>query len=85
VADTLPGYGVQGWIGLHAPAGTPRSIIDRVNQVIAQAMADPAIRAAFEARGMQVATLSPEALRAFVIEDTARWKEWVTLAGIKPQ
>jgi len=85
VADTLPGYAVQGWIGLHAPAGTPRSIIDRVNQVMGQAMADPAIRKGFESRGMQVATLSPEGLRAFVIEDTARWKEWVALAGIKPQ
>ncbi|MFZ9406319.1 MAG: Bug family tripartite tricarboxylate transporter substrate binding protein [Burkholderiaceae bacterium] len=85
VAETLPGYAVQGWIGLHAPAGTPRTIIERVNQVIGQAMSDAAIRAAFEARGMQVATLSPEALRAFVIEDTARWKDWVTLAGIKPQ
>jgi len=85
VADTLAGYAVQGWMGLHAPAGTPRSIIDRVNQVMGQAMADPAIRKGFESRGMQVATLSPEGLRAFVIEDTARWKEWVALAGIKPQ
>jgi tripartite-type tricarboxylate transporter receptor subunit TctC len=85
VADLLPGYQVQGWIGLHAPAGTPRAVIEQVSKLTQQAAADDAVRKALEGRGMTVAGMAPEAMRAFVAEDVKRWAEWVRLAGIQPQ
>lgn len=85
VSDVLPGYAVQGWIGLHAPSGTPRAAIERMAQLTQQAVADEGFRKALESRGMMVEAMSPERLRAFVTEDVKRWAEWVKLAGIQPQ
>jgi len=85
VADVLPGYAVQGWIGLHAPAGTPRAVIDRMAQITQQACADEGFKKALESRGMMVESMTPERMRAFVAEDVKRWAEWVRLAGITPQ
>lgn len=85
VAEVLPGYAVQGWIGLHAPAGTPRAVIERMAQVTQQACADDGFRKALESRGMMVESMTPERMRAFVAEDVKRWAEWVRLAGITPQ
>lgn len=85
VADVLPGYAVQGWIGLHAPAGTPRAVIDRMAQITQQACADDSFRKALESRGMMVESMTPDRLRAFVAEDVKRWADWVKLAGITPQ
>lgn len=85
VAETLPGYEVQGWIGLHAPAGTPRAIIERVDAIIQKALADETVRKGLETRGMAVSAMNAQALRGFVAEDVKRWAQWVALAGIAAQ
>jgi len=85
VADTLPGFEVQGWIGLHAPAGSPKPALARVEQLIQQAMANEDVHKALESRGMSVSYMSAEAMRTYVKEDVVRWAEWVKLAGIQPQ
>ncbi|MCX7201526.1 MAG: tripartite tricarboxylate transporter substrate binding protein [Burkholderiales bacterium] len=85
VSDVLPGYAVQGWIGLHAPAGTPRHAIDRMAQLTQQAVADEGFKKSLESRGMMVEGMTPERLKAFVAEDIKRWAEWVKVAGIQPQ
>lgn len=85
VAETLPGYAVQGWIGIHAPAGTPTPIVERASALLLKATTDETVRKALESRGMSVDPMGAAAMRSFVAEDIARWAEWVKLAGIKPQ
>lgn len=85
VAELFPGYEVQGWIGLHAPAGVPRSVIERVGAITREAVADTTFKQALESRGMVVGGMTPQALRQFVDADVERWAQWVKLAGIKPQ
>jgi tripartite-type tricarboxylate transporter receptor subunit TctC len=85
VAQTLPGYEVEGWIGLHAPAGTPRPIIERVDGIIQKALTDDEVRKGLEGRGMVVSAMDSRAMRSFVAEDVKRWAQWVSIAGIVPQ
>ena len=85
VAETIPGYEVEGWLGLTAPAGTPRAVIERMNTLVAGALADPAIKAALEKQGMSPRTMRADELKAFMAADQKRWAEWVRLAKIPPQ
>ena len=85
VAETLPGFEMEGWIGLTAPAGTPAPIIARVNALIREGAADPTMRDALEKAGMRVRAMSVEEFTAFLKADRARWQEWVRIARIEPQ
>ncbi|MFN0164433.1 MAG: Bug family tripartite tricarboxylate transporter substrate binding protein [Burkholderiales bacterium] len=85
VAETIPGYEVEGWIGLTAPAGTPRAVIERMNALIAGALADPAIKGALEKQGMNPRVMRADELKTFIAADQKRWAEWVRLAKIPPQ
>jgi tripartite-type tricarboxylate transporter receptor subunit TctC len=85
VAEVLPGYELQGWIGVHAAAGTPNTAIERMAALMAQAVADEGVKKALESRGMIVAGMPPDQMREFVKQDIVRWAEWIKLAGIHPQ
>jgi len=80
-----PSGEVQGWLGLHAPAGTPKDAVDHMGKLLQQATADPAVKKALEGGGLEVVAMSPDQLRIFVAEDIARWARWVKLAGIQSQ
>jgi tripartite-type tricarboxylate transporter receptor subunit TctC len=85
VAETLPGFEVEGWLGLTAPTGTPREVVARMNALLAQAVADPAFRSALERQGMTPRAMTPEAMGAFISADRARWADWIRKARIEPE
>jgi tripartite-type tricarboxylate transporter receptor subunit TctC len=79
----VPGYASQPWNAAYAPAGTPRPIIDKLNQLIREAVAS-------EAYGKLMSTTlgvpfagSPEELAAFQASETVKWGEVVRIAGMK--
>lgn len=84
-AETIPDFVVQGWIGLSAPAGTPRPILDRMEALLRQASEDPALAAAVTRQGLTPAYKDGAAMDSFLVEDRARWQEWVRIAGIQPE
>jgi tripartite-type tricarboxylate transporter receptor subunit TctC len=45
IAETVPGYESETWVSLYAPAGTPKTIIDRLNAEVGNALRDPAVAA----------------------------------------
>lgn len=61
------------WYGLFAPAGTPREIIQTLNQAVVAALKDPALRDLLAKQGAQAAGGSPEALGAFLRSETNKW------------
>lgn len=86
VAETLPGFEVQGWQGLHAPKGLAAPILARMNTLIQGLQGDAAGREALERQGMIVKpTPGPVEHTRFVIADRVRWAEWVRIANIKPE
>ena len=81
----VPGYETTIWLGLMAPKGTPKEIIDRLNAEIARIIAKPAIREAWAKQGAVPMTMSPEAFDAFLRRDIEKWAKVTQQAGIKPQ
>jgi len=73
VAETLPGFENLGWFGLMAPAGTPRSVIDKVHGDTVKVLASSDIRKRFYDIGMAPVGNRPEEFGKAIKEESARW------------
>lgn len=73
-----------GWVGIVAPAGTPREIILRLNRAFATVLAPADVKAYYEGLGTQVMTSSPEEFARRIADEIPRWREVVKRAGITP-
>ncbi len=74
---------VSTWIGVVAPAGTPRAIIDKVRGEIARAYADPAMVDRLLKGGINPVATSPEEFARFIQSETVRWGKVVKESGIE--
>ncbi|MFC4276890.1 Bug family tripartite tricarboxylate transporter substrate binding protein [Achromobacter aloeverae] len=81
----LPGYEVNSWFGLLAPAGTPDAVVQRLQAVVADAMRTPEIRRQVEALGAVPVANTPAEYAAVIRQDTAKWRKIIQDAGIQPQ
>jgi tripartite-type tricarboxylate transporter receptor subunit TctC len=81
----FPKATVQGWIGLHAPAGTPAAILAALETAVAKALQNPDLRARLATQGADVSAETGAAYGKLVTDETARWKQVVEAAGIPPQ
>ncbi|WP_427912911.1 tripartite tricarboxylate transporter substrate binding protein [Ramlibacter sp. MMS24-I3-19] len=77
VAETVPGYAVESWYGLFAPAGTPPELIARLHDAARKATESPEFRNKLEPEGLTVSAGSPEELDAYVRAEQARWRKVV--------
>ena len=76
-------FDASGWCGLHAPAGTPADIIQRINQDVMAALADPAVRQGMAAMDVEPRPTSVVEFRTLMDSQFAKWKEAVELSGAK--
>ena len=83
VAESLPGFSNNGWYGIFAPAGTPASIINKLNAEMKRALANAEFSRHVELIGMEPASSTPQELREWVRSELARWKKVVRDAGIR--
>src|SRR5215831_10037525 len=83
VADFLPGYEASAWYGIAAPAGTPASIVERLNQEFNAAFADPKMKARIAELGGTPLPGSPADFAKFFASETEKWAEVVKLSGAK--
>jgi len=79
----LPGYESLAIYGVFAPAGTPRPIINRLNQEIIRVLAAPEVKDLFFKLGMETVGGSPEQLGAKVKSEMTRMEKVIQAAGIK--
>jgi len=79
----LPDLDVETWYGAFAPAGTPVTLVSRVNADINSLLKEAAIREMLAKKGMTAAGGPPERLGELVKRELARWKRVVDTAGIK--
>jgi tripartite-type tricarboxylate transporter receptor subunit TctC len=84
MAEFLPGYEAEGWIGVGAPTGTPAAIIDTLSRELAAAVADEKIKTRFADLGAIVESRSPAEFAEFIAAETAKWGKVIRDAGIKP-
>ena len=83
VAETLPGFEVNNWIGLFAPAGTPTPIVQRWNAEVLRIMQLAEIQAHLPVEGARFAPNSPEQFAQFVKSEIAKWASVVKASGAR--
>lgn len=80
----LPAFQMDGgWFGMFAPAATPAAIVDRLNKEVRAALSDPAVLKRLEGLGVEPAPTTPEEFRKFLAHETAKYAEYVRLAGVQ--
>jgi tripartite-type tricarboxylate transporter receptor subunit TctC len=85
-AGPLPSYAVDVWLGVMAPAGTPRSIIDRLNGEINRVVRDPQIvKERLNTVGLEAVGTTPERLLEVMQADLAKYTKLAREAQIKPE
>jgi tripartite-type tricarboxylate transporter receptor subunit TctC len=83
----VPGLYMSGWFGFFAPKGTPKAAVAKLNDAMAQALADPTVKAKFTELGLDVASKeqqTPEGLAAFQKAEIEKWWPIIKASGIKP-
>ncbi|NLS69060.1 tripartite tricarboxylate transporter substrate binding protein [Bradyrhizobium brasilense] len=80
----VSGYEATIWLGLMAPAGTPKPIIDKLNAAVNAAIRRPAVERLWAAQGAAPMTMTPEAFDAFLRADIVKWADVVKRLD-KPQ
>jgi tripartite-type tricarboxylate transporter receptor subunit TctC len=71
------------WLGLVAPKGTPKPIIDKLQQKVAQIMADPAMREKSERTGAFPMISTPDEFGQFIRQEAGRWQKVLQETNIK--
>jgi len=81
----LEGFEVIAWVGMFAPAKTPKDIVDKLNAVVRKALAKPELKEKIAGFAAEPAPGSPEDLGEFVKAQLASWGKSIKEAGIQPE
>jgi tripartite-type tricarboxylate transporter receptor subunit TctC len=81
----VPGYEVTNWWGIVVPAGTPRSIIDRLHKDLTAVVASTETKKRFETEGAEPLSMSPDEFGRFIAAETVKWARVVKEAGIRAE
>jgi tripartite-type tricarboxylate transporter receptor subunit TctC len=79
----VPGYDVVSWQTVHAPAATPRAIVQRVQSEIARILEQPEIRQRLDSLGLEPSGMTSDELLAFETREREKWAKVVKAGGIK--
>jgi tripartite-type tricarboxylate transporter receptor subunit TctC len=80
----VPGYDFTGWLGLVAPRGTPRGIVDTLQRETARIVHEPDVKQLLTTGGTEPVGNAPDEFAAFLKSELARWTRVAKEAGIKP-
>ena len=77
----LPGYAFESWLGLLAPAATPRPVVDRINAAMARLLKDPVITERFHRSSLDPRNLNPDEFNRMLRDDFEKMATVVKLSG----
>lgn len=77
IADTVPGFQVESWYGIYAPAGTPADVVAKLNAAAKTAAQSTEFKTKVEHEGLVISAGSPAELDAYVRSEQARWGQVV--------
>ena len=83
VAEGVPGYEFDSWLGLLGPAGIPAATVDQLNLAVAALLRDPVILDRLAKQGIEPQALSPQAFDALLRADFARMARVVKASGAR--
>ncbi len=77
IAETLKGYGIEGWWGVYAPGATPAPIVATLNKTIREIGREPEIVKLLERETAVSSEMDPAAFRKFYLDELNQWKRLV--------
>ncbi len=81
----LPGFDVASMYGFIAPAGTPRPIVDRLNEAIVSSVRQPELQARLRQQGIEAVAATPDESAEIIRSELAKWSAAIRAAGITLQ
>ncbi len=81
----VPGYEATLWVGVMAPAGTPRPIVELLNAEINKILARPDVRESWEKQGATPVSMKPDEFGAYVQSEIEKWAKVINANGIRPE
>jgi len=85
LAETLPGFDIDAWVGMFGPSGLPDPIARRLHEVLARKLARAEVQESLAAQGFAAAVLDPTQTQAFLKSEVDKWSRLSKQAGIEPQ
>jgi tripartite-type tricarboxylate transporter receptor subunit TctC len=85
VAETLPGFEIITWFGVLAPAGTPPSIIARLNAEFSKANQQPDVKKKLLEMGLDVQLSDPETFGTMIKSEITKWAEVIRVTNVKAE
>ncbi|HXV07813.1 MAG TPA: tripartite tricarboxylate transporter substrate binding protein [Burkholderiales bacterium] len=79
----VPGYEATIWLGVVAPKGTPKEIVERLNAEITKVTSSAEVKEAWAKQGASPLAMNPAQFEQYLIADIAKWRKVITDAGIK--
>jgi len=79
----VPGYESTIWLGLVAPAGTPKAVVERLNTEIRKITGNAEVKAAWAKQGATPLSMTPDEFEKYLNDDIAKWAKVIAQAGIK--
>jgi tripartite-type tricarboxylate transporter receptor subunit TctC len=84
IADTIPGFEAATWVGLLAPAGTPRDIVERMQREIEKVVHLPEVQERLSASGAEPVASTPDQFAGYLVSEIRKWDRVVKQANIPP-
>jgi tripartite-type tricarboxylate transporter receptor subunit TctC len=85
VAETVPGFTMAPWVGVIAPAKTPKEVVERLSKEILAVMRDPQVIKHLADQHVTPYALDAAEMGELLRKDTEKWAAVIKSAGIKPQ
>jgi tripartite-type tricarboxylate transporter receptor subunit TctC len=83
IAETIPGFNVTPWVGVFAPAKTPKEITERLSREVDALLKDPAVVKSFADQQIRAAYLDSPAFTQEIQKETEQWAKVIKTLGIK--
>jgi tripartite-type tricarboxylate transporter receptor subunit TctC len=83
IAQSVPGYSLDPWLGLFVAAKTPPEILMKIHAEVVKILESPDLKARLGPQGIELSTNSPAEFARFIREDNAKWGRIIKEAGIK--
>ena len=79
----VPGYEATIWVGLMAPKGTPKDVVDRLNQAVSKIASQADVRQQWAKQGAVPMVMNPAVFDKYIQDDVAKWAQVIRAANIK--
>ena len=79
----VAGYETTIWLGLMAPTGTPKAVVDKLNEAVSKIASQPDVKATWTKQGAAPMVMNPAVFDKYMRDDITKWAGVIKKANIK--